>query len=76
MTETRTSINGAEADKQYVSCVRCTATVDITESHPTLSREEVNEIDEDVTVMYHFCSGDCRSQWKRETDYNSDSIAY
>ena len=76
MIEKRTSIKSTETDRQYVSCVHCTTTLDITESHPVIIREEVNEIDEDVMVAYHFCSGECRNQWKRETEYNSDSIAY
>ncbi|WP_425556845.1 DUF7576 family protein [Haladaptatus pallidirubidus] len=63
-------------DSHYLSCVCCTTTLDITESHPIIIREEVNEIGEDVRVTYHFCSGDCRSQWKSETEYNSDTVAY
>lgn len=64
--ETEYTPMDTEADEHYIRCVVCDELVDVTEVHPVVTVEKVDELGEAVTQVYHFCSGECRVQWKRE----------
>ncbi|GAA0238911.1 hypothetical protein ACFFQF_28790 [Haladaptatus pallidirubidus] len=76
MIEKQTSIESADVESRFVGCVSCSTILDLTESHPVIIQKKTNELDEEIMISYHFCSGDCRGQWKRENGYDSDSVAY
>ena len=68
LLESTTDFPDVGAKDQYLGCVHCDNLVDISETHPVLLRVVYDEIEEGVTETLHFCSGGCRTQWKRERD--------
>jgi hypothetical protein len=62
--ETTASLPVNEPNERYVACSHCETPVDCAETHPVVHRAERADLEAGVSVLHHFCSDSCRTQWR------------
>ncbi|WP_440010148.1 DUF7576 family protein [Halomicrococcus sp. SG-WS-1] len=72
LLESTTNFPEVGAKDQYLACAHCENLVDIAATHPILLRVVYDDLEDGVTETMHFCSGDCRTHWKRESGVDVD----